>query len=426
MSNKQNRLRFVHNDTCFESNVKAKEYLLSTYKDRPSLYAEPMVLRYGDISDPNIILAIGSVGTGENGQENNKVFFIDCAQLDIDNNFHFIDTPSVSWEVNKDVDGIDVKSNVKLQKTKLVGEKSYNNIILNETDGLFTYVNTELINDKIIVNINGNASEYELPDTITGATYDSGKLQITLHTRKNKTITITLTDIIDDIISENDGNLVQNKDGIYVSVDVEYDKETDKLTFNDGVNNTKEFSLLSDTQKTFNENTTQFITQQNQINGAVQSFIDGQNQTNDEFSAAIKSNSVLSAKTKTIENKVTKSSGGTIIESDIILSATEGNILKIEDDGIYAKVNLKYDNVKNELTFSTIKGDEVFELTDHSIVTDGVYDSEKQEIVLTITLDNEDKTTSEIRIPVSDLVNIYDVDNDTDSPIDLTIKKVNE
>jgi hypothetical protein len=192
------------------------------------------------------------------------------------------------------------------------------------------------------------------------------------------------------------------------------------------VNTQKEFSLLSNSQKTFNENTTEFINQQNQTNSEVKTFISGQTTANDKFTSDIKRNTVLSATTQTVENVVETSDEGTTIKSNVILSNSEGNILKIEENGVFAKVELTYDNLKNELTFTTSNGSKTIELTDHSIVTDGKYDSETQEIVLTITLDNEEKTTSEIRIPVSDLIDIYKVGNTTESPIKLEMKKVDD
>lgn len=413
MSNKKNRLRFLHCNTCFSNSVEAKQYLLGL--NRPSLYAEPMVLKYGDESNPNIILAIGSVGDGNDEQTNNKVCFVDFSRT-------FTNTNTISWDV---VDA-DVKSNVKLQPTKTKGEETYNNIILSEDNGLFTYVNAKIDDNKLVFNVNGEANEYELPDTVTGATYEEGELQITLHTRKNEAITISLNQIVEDVISGEENNLLQNNKGLFVYVDVNYDEETDKLTFNDGVNEKKEFSLLSKTQKTFNENTTEFINQQNQTNSEVKTFISGQTTANDKFTSDIKRNTVLSAKTKSVENTIETSDDGTTIKSNVILSNSEGNVIKIEENGVFAKVELTYDNLKNELTFTTSNGSKTIELTDHSIVTDGKYDSENQEIVLTITLDNEEKTTSEIRIPVSDLIDIYKVGNTTESPIKLEMKKVDD
>ena len=84
MGNYKNRLQFVHHDELFSTREDAMNYLNGQLIqiDRPALYAEPMILKYGDEAEPNIILAIGSVGNGETMSTNNKVFAIDLANIE--------------------------------------------------------------------------------------------------------------------------------------------------------------------------------------------------------------------------------------------------------------------------------------------------------------------------------------------------------
>ena len=84
MGNYKNRLQFVHHDELFSTREDAMNYVNGQLIqiDRPALYAEPMILKYGDEEEPNIILAIGSVGNGETMSTNNKVFFIDLANIE--------------------------------------------------------------------------------------------------------------------------------------------------------------------------------------------------------------------------------------------------------------------------------------------------------------------------------------------------------
>ena len=84
MGNYKNRLQFVHHDELFSTREDAMNYVNGQLIqiDRPALYAEPMILKYGDEAEPNIILAIGSVGNGETMSTNNKVFFIDLANIE--------------------------------------------------------------------------------------------------------------------------------------------------------------------------------------------------------------------------------------------------------------------------------------------------------------------------------------------------------
>lgn len=84
-----NRLRFVHHDETFATREEAKAYVNGTQDSpmesilgtRPALYGEPMVMKYGDPANPNILLAIGSVGEGT-ASFSNKVFFIDFAEAE--------------------------------------------------------------------------------------------------------------------------------------------------------------------------------------------------------------------------------------------------------------------------------------------------------------------------------------------------------
>ena len=78
-----NRLQFVHCDTLFATREDAIAYVYEGIdRTRPSLYAEPMVLKYGNEQKPNILLVIGSVGDGVTPSLTNEVFFIDFADVE--------------------------------------------------------------------------------------------------------------------------------------------------------------------------------------------------------------------------------------------------------------------------------------------------------------------------------------------------------
>ena len=59
-----NKLQFLHKSELFETREKAIEFLNGLRITRPSLFAEPVVLRYGNEKEPNVILAIGATGSG--------------------------------------------------------------------------------------------------------------------------------------------------------------------------------------------------------------------------------------------------------------------------------------------------------------------------------------------------------------------------
>lgn len=394
MSYNQNRLQFVHCDTCFENSEKAREYVTGgnlITRDRPALYAEPMVLKYGDPKNPNILLAIGSVGDGKTNSVDNKVFFIDCAQLDINNNFNFIDTNTISFQVKKNESGTTIESDILLQPNKIVDKIEYDNILLNENNGLFAYVNTEIIEDKIIVNVNGNIKSYDLPDTVVRGEYNKDTLQLTLFTKKDKHIIIDFNDVVH--ISDNDNNIIiKREDGLYASISVDYDKLTDTLTFNDGISE-KKMILTSSAQETINNN----------------------------VSKELKELEIKPLTSSSISNIAQKTSDGTNIESNLILSVDSTNILRITDSGVYASVDVEYDSAMNKLLFTTSSGKKEINLVNQSFLESISYDSIQKKIIMKVKLSDNQIVTQEIN--VGDLFNPINVENSVNSPIVLTKNK---
>lgn len=391
MSYNPNRLQFVHCETCFENSAKAREYVNGNLitRDRPALYAEPMILKYGDPKNPNILLAIGSVGDGKTGSIDNKVFFIDCAQLDIDNNFEFVNTNTISFDVEKNESGTTINPNVLLQPSKIVDKKEYNNVILDEENGLFTHINTEVIDDQIIVNINGEIKSYDLPDPVIKGLYDKENLTLSLFTKKNEEIKIDFKNVV--LISDNDKNIiVKREDGLYANVDLSYDKLNDKLTFNNGVE-VKEFNLLSSTQDTINKD------------------------VNEE----LKSLKLFPLESTSITNVIQKSETGTSLKSDVILSDDPTNVLRGTDKGIFASVDFKYDDIQNKLTLITSNGKKEIQLVNQSFLESISYDKDQKKIILRVKLSDGQIITQEI--DMTDLFNPYiiNIENDANSPIRL-------
>lgn len=390
MSYNPNRLQFVHCDTCFENSAKAREYVNGNLitRDRPALYAEPMILKYGDPKNPNILLAIGSVGDGKTSSVENKVFFIDCAQLDIDNNFQFVDTNTIAFDVNKTETSTTVESNVLLQPIKVIESVEYNNIILNENNGLFAFVDTKVVDDQIVVNINGQINNYALPDPVVSGAYDKEKLILTLYTKKNKSFTIDFNDVV--YISDNNNNIIKKReDGLYATVEIDYDKATDTLTLNNGIT-TKELNLLSYAQDTINKN----------------------------VDAELESLHVIPLTSKSITNLAQKTTTGTTLKSDINLSVDATNILKVTDGGVYASVDVTYDNALNKLTLHTSNGKKEIALVNQSFLESITYDSVQKAIILKVKLSNNEVVTQSINI--GELFNPINVENNVDSPIVLT------
>lgn len=95
--------------------------------------------------------------------------------------------------------------------------------------------------------------------------------------------------------------------------------------------------------------------------------------------------------------------------------ADGSNILKSDGNGLYATVKLEYNKATNVLTFNDGNASQNFELSNYGILQDAYYDSENKQIVLDIKKD--DSSISKLTISVSDLVNTWNVVNDSTSPI---------
>lgn len=78
------RLRFVHDEKCYASFQEILDYVVTPeyyMAYRQTVYAEPMVFKYGDEKKPNIVLAIGSTNGEKNNFESNQIYFIDFTGL---------------------------------------------------------------------------------------------------------------------------------------------------------------------------------------------------------------------------------------------------------------------------------------------------------------------------------------------------------
>lgn len=101
------------------------------------------------------------------------------------------------------------------------------------------------------------------------------------------------------------------------------------------------------------------------------------------------------------------------LESNVKISDSNNNIIKFNNNGIYA--NVSYNSATNTLTFNSGESAIVIKLSDHSLVSEGYYDSSTKSIILIL---DKEGGSERIVIPVGDLVNTWEPDN-TDSVITL-------
>ena len=239
-----NRLQFVHhgdgNEGIFKTREEAIAYVTgnsvvnTTFKitgdtgadnaiDWLPLYGEPMVLEYGDVDNPNVILAIGSKGDGRTPSTKNRVFFIDIEGVNerVDNAFNKIEeavkkfafvtknSNTISLTKTQPTDGSEsvVSGSVRHSDTVIVNHKEVENIIKENKDGLYSYVNMSYDKDKQVLKFQVNEKEEEVNiPTIKNAYYDITKEAIVFNYTDGKTLEIDMDDLIDEWTTEGEAS----------------------------------------------------------------------------------------------------------------------------------------------------------------------------------------------------------------------------
>lgn len=239
-----NRLQFVHhgdgNEGIFKTREEAIAYVTgnsvvnTAFKitgdtgadnaiDWLPLYAEPMVLEYGDKENPNVILAIGSKGDGRTPNTQNKVFFIDIEGVNerVDNaykeiadavkKFAFVTKNSNTLELSKttSTDGTEnvLSGSVKIADNVIINRKEVGNIIKENKDGLYSYVGMTYDNTKKVLKfqVNDNETDISLP-TIEDGYYDITKEALIFKYADGRELKVDMDDLIDEWTTEGESS----------------------------------------------------------------------------------------------------------------------------------------------------------------------------------------------------------------------------
>ena len=110
---------------------------------------------------------------------------------------------------------------------------------------------------------------------------------------------------------------------------------------------------------------------------------------------------------------------GTSITADVNISNGNGNVIKVETDGLYANVDLAYDATSNKLTFNTTNGSKEIALVSNSLVERVYYDAPNEKIVIVYKVNGE--TMPDVEVPVRDLINEITVESTTSVEMTKTI-----
>lgn len=228
-----NRLQFVHCDTLFATREDAIKYVESMHNiQRPALYAEPMVLKYGQESNPSIILAIGSIGTGVADMAN-KTFFIDLAYV----NGRLIELEGLA-DINKeDIENIkNILENIKAS----CGFNENGEYINSRNDILKDVTNLTEANEILALYIQA------LEKRLTLFVENTNSLELTLTKSDDgmalKGDVVLAKNIIVDNKLVQPNILLSDNHGLFVNVELDYQSDINALVFGvNGVN--KEIKL---------------------------------------------------------------------------------------------------------------------------------------------------------------------------------------
>lgn len=456
MGNYKNRLQFVHHDELFSTREDAMNYVNGQLIqiDRPALYAEPMILKYGDEAEPNIILAIGSVGNGETMSTNNKVFFIDLANIE----------ESIE-KLNGQVE--DVK-NVKELVSAIIASCG-----LNE-DGTYSIdLDDDILKSAENLKMADTLLSSALQDEIARAKAEEMKL--TLHPQDSDTISFGIdrqdsgTSLMADVKLADKKTfdntswsniIIKDENGLFTNVDVKYeegqlivtingetktydlpqetylesgyyDKETESivLALNNGEEVYVEVTDLIEEWGVSSIQTSPIMLKKEHVSYETQ--LHGEPLWRDVLSADVRlkdgDNNILekvlvseedgtfALYVNGVASNIKCHVGGTettvqdaLNNIEHPISTNDNNIIVERADGLYATVALNYNKASNVLTFDDgIHQPQTIELNSASVLENATY--EFGELVLRFRM--TDNTTNEVRIPISEIVKDFEFDN---------------
>ena len=93
------------------------------------------------------------------------------------------------------------------------------------------------------------------------------------------------------------------------------------------------------------------------------------------------------------------------------------NLIELHENGLFAAVDLSYDESRNSLTFTTTNGSKTIKLAMNSFVDNIYYDSSREVIVIEYTVNG--KKMPNVEVPVRTLINEWTVSDNTDGAVKL-------
>ena len=394
----KNRLQFLHCNRLFSTAEEAKAFIERRIDldKQHALYAEPIILKYGDAENPNILIGIGSVGDGESyGVSKNKIFYIDAAELaeSIEELTVVADSTDTVNMTSELIEGKNhLSADVKVPATRIIGGVVKNNSIMATEDGIFSLVDISYDEqtNSIVLNVNEDTKVINLPSHLVRGEYknkgeDAEKL--VLYMSDGSAIKIDMVDLIEEWkVDENPNSpIVLTKEHVSATT------STHDVQWQD--------ILSADVRIAPADAVADNILQKDSTNRYL--YVKG-----------------TASNISVWRHQEKMSLQDAINEMITDVSGVQGNIITELSDGIFANVDLTFDPARNVLTFAKSGNDpKEIRLNGVNFIKRGYYDAQNENIVI-VYIDNNGEQ-QEIVIPASGLITEWGVDNST-STVELT------
>jgi len=438
-----NRLQFVHNNKLFKSREEAIESLNKLFyrqSVRPSLYAEPVVLRYGDEKEPNIILAIGATGSGSSEPtEDSSYFMIDAQGIkdDVQEKYDeienalaklalaVVDTDTLELEKTQTEDGITLKGNVKVPEKVIINDNNINNIIKKSENGLYSYVNLKFDNEKnaFTFQVNEHTTEFSIP-VIKSGEYDISKEAIVFTLTNNEKIEVDVDDLINEWTTEGNGS----ETPIVLTKERKTDKNTDindrnsdhwkdvlKADVRIASENDNILEKIEDGRKLYVRGTADNIHYNN--NEKVKDALDRlDNSLSDEVE---KLNSLSASSyfevgdTDTVAMRKNTDVTSHTVTANVKVSSKDKNTILVDGNkGLYASFD--YDAERNVIIISDTNNDthsREIQLNSVSSIEYARYDKASEKIIIAYKTNAYSSETKQLEIPITDILSEWETNN---------------
>lgn len=413
-----NRLQFIHHNDVFSGNTteearsSAIDFLTNQYfkqVTRPSLYAEPLIVRYENKekpNEPNIIMAIGSKGSGSSlPTKESEYFIIDTEGIKDDVKdkyekieaelaklaFSVIDSNTLHLSKTDTDKGAVVSGDVKVPETVIIAKEELNNIILTDTNGIYSYVSLKFddATNTFTFQVNEKVEKFSLP-VIEDAKYDLTKESLVFTYTNGKELVVDLDDLIGEWTVEGEAS----KTPIVLTRERIDDKKADLTHDEDKWHDILRADVRIDDSKAHN---------------ILQKTTDGRKLYVDGTAENIyyKEGKNVREAIDEIKTEVSTADTNNIIYKNY---SNEGNY-----SGLAADVDLKYNKETNILTFyySDINGSinqKEFKLNSAAFIDDISYDTIKHYV--TIRYKDEDGKVQKTEIDLTSLLDDWVVNSE--------------